>query len=159
MLYFEIRICLQCPHPVNQLPGCWFFLNTPEVPHLIECPDCMVHQIPANVRKMHLDNLSHHIRFRKGNMMEITASQKRIREVFFCIGCDNNDGPAIGTDGFVDLNDIEFHLIQNIQHIVLKIRVCLVDFVNQQNNPFVRHKGLAYFAHFDILFNVTHIPF
>ena len=37
----------------------------------------------------------------------------------------------------VDLDDVEFHLIQDIQHVILKIRIRLVDLIDEQHHPFV----------------------
>jgi len=106
---------------------------------------------------VNLNDLSHHVRLWKGNVMEIAAAQERIGQVLFGIGSDNNDGPVFRLYGLVDLNDIEFHLVQYIEHIVLKISICLINFIDQQDYLFVCNKGLAYFAHSDVVFDIAHI--
>ena len=63
------------------------------------------------------------------------------------------------SDGFVDLDDIEFHLVQDIEHIVLKIGIGLIDLIDQQDHPFIGDKGLPDFSHPNILFNIADIPF
>ena len=63
-----------------------------------------------------------------------------------------------GPNGFVNFNDVKFHLIQDIQHVILKIRIRFVDFIDQQNRTGIGLKGLADFAHLDIILNIADIP-
>ena len=44
-------------------------------------------------------------------------------------------GRCLALIGPVDLDDIELHLVEDIQHVVLKIRVGLVDFIDQEDCP------------------------
>jgi len=80
---------------------------------------------------VHGNNQAHHIGIGKRNVMKIAASEERIGKILLGIGCNDDHGTVLGPDGFVDFNNIELHLIQNVQHIVLKIGVGLVDFINQ----------------------------
>ena len=61
-------------------------------------------------------------------------------------------------DGFVYLHNIKFHLIQDIQHVILKIRVGLVYFVNQKHRSCIRDKCLPDFPHLEIVFDIADIP-
>ena len=63
-----------------------------------------------------------------------------------------------GLYNLVDLDDIKLHLIQDIEHVILKIGVRLVDFIDEQNGPDIRCKGLANLAHLDIVLYIADIP-
>ena len=67
-------------------------------------------------------------------------------------------GRLLGLDGLVDLDDVELHLVQHVQHVVLEIRVGLVDLIDQQDHLFVGDKGLADLPHFDVFLDIAHIP-
>ena len=71
-------------------------------------------------------------------MMKIAAAEKRIGKILLGVGCDDNYGTVFGLDGLVYFDDVELHLIENIQHVVLKIRVGLVNLINQKNWFFYR---------------------
>ena len=157
MFHVKIGIGLQGANPVDQLPGRRLFLNCPELSHLIKGPDRTIHEVLADVREMDCKDFPHHVRLGEGNVMEIAATQKRIGQVLLGVGCDNNHRPFPGFNGFVDFNDIKFHLVQDIQHVILEIRICLIDLVDQKNHPFIRYKGLADLSHLDILFDITDI--
>ena len=66
-------------------------------------------------------------------MVKIAAAQKRIGQILFGVGGDDDHRPVLGADGLVDLDDVKLHLVQHVEHIVLKIRVGLVDLVDQQH--------------------------
>ena len=63
----------------------------------------------------------------------------------------------LGFYGSVNFNDIKLHLIQNIEHVVLKIGVCFVDFIDQKHNSIIRRKCLTDFAHFYVILDVADI--
>ena len=156
--HLEIRIRLQGANPVDQFPCRRFLLDTPEIPQAIEGLDAGVGQLLVQIGKMHVHNEPHHSDIGKGNVMEIAAAQEGIGEVFLGVGCNDDHRPVAGGDGLVDLDDIELHLIENIEHVILKIAVGLVDFIDQQHRSHLRHKGLADFPHADVFFDVAHIP-
>ncbi len=68
-------------------------------------------------------------------------------------------GLCFAADRLVDLDDIKLHLVEDIEHVVLKIGIGLIDLINEKDDSFVRHKGLPDLSHPDILFDVAHIPF
>ena len=57
----------------------------------------------------------------------------------------------------VDLHDIELHLVEDVEHVVLEVGVGLVDLVDQEHRPLVGNEGLADLAHPDVLGDVAHI--
>jgi len=155
----EVGICFQSPDPVNKLSGCRLLLDAFDFPEAVECSDGAIKQVFVDTREMNLHNSSHHVGFRKGDVVKIAATQKWIGEIFFSVGGNNNDGPAFCANGFIDLDDVELHLVQHIEHIVLKIGVGLIDLVNQQNHSFFGYKGLSDLPHPNIIFDIAHIPF
>ena len=107
---------------------------------------------------MNLHDQAHHVGIGKSYMVKIAAPEERIGEILLGIGCDDNHGTVFGFDGLVDLNDIELHLVENIQHVILKIRVGLVDFIDKEDGSLIGRKSLADFTHFDIGLDIAHIP-
>ena len=131
MFGLKIGVGLERPDPVDQLTGGRPLLNITEIPHRIKGRNSIFQQLGVDCRKMHPNNSAHHFRLRKCNMMEIAAAQKRIGKVFLGVRGDNDHRAKGGLDGFIDFNNIKFHLVQNIQHVILKIRVGFIDLVNQ----------------------------
>ena len=43
-------------------------------------------------------------------------------------------GRMLGLDGFVDFDDVELHLVEHVEHVVLEVGVRLVDLVDQQHD-------------------------
>ncbi len=117
----------------------------------------MLDEVAVQIRKVNIQYLAHHVRFGKSNVMEITAPQEWIGQVFFSIGGDDNHRPGDCLYGLVDFDDVKFHLVQYIEHIILKIRVGLIDFVNQQNRSLGSGKGLADLAHLNVLLDIADI--
>ena len=108
---------------------------------------------------MDLDDSSHHLRLRKGDVVEVAAAQEWVGEILLGIGSDDDDRSVFCPDGLVDLNDVEFHLVEYIEHVVLKIGIGLIDLVDEQHDPLIGDKGLSDLAHPDVLFDVADIPF
>src|SRR4030043_1514866 len=106
---------------------------------------------------MNLNNPSYHVGLGKGDVVKIAATQKWIGEVFFSIRSDDDHGPMFCFDGLIDLDNIKFHLIQHIQHIILEISIRLVNFVNQKNHSLIGTKRLSYLSHPNILLDISHI--
>ena len=90
-------------------------------------------------------------------MVKVAAPQEGVGKIFFGVGGDDDHGPVAGADGLVDLDDVELHLIEDIQHVVLEIGIRLVDFVDQQHRPILGHEGLADLAHLDIGLDVADV--
>ena len=63
-------------------------------------------------------------------------------------------GRFLALIGLVDLHDVEAHLVQDVEHVILEIRVRLVDLVDEQNDPDIGDESLADLAHLDVLFDV-----
>jgi hypothetical protein len=57
--------------------------------------------------------------------------RKGIGEILFGVGGDDDHGPVLGGNGFINFDDVELHLIEHVQHVVLEIRVGLVDLVDE----------------------------
>src|SRR4030043_1369753 len=130
----KVRIYLQGPDPVNELSGCRLLLDAPNLSEAIECGYGAFKELLIDFRKMDLNDLSHHHLFRECNVMEIAAAEEWIGKVFFGIGCNNNDRPEFSLDCFINLDDIELHLIEDIEHIVLEIGVSFIDLIDEQNH-------------------------
>jgi len=63
---------------------------------------------------MHLDDPTHHLWVGKGDMVEVASAQERIGQVFFSVGSDHDDRPVPGADGFINLDNVEFHLVEHV---------------------------------------------
>ncbi len=131
--HLEIGIGSQGADPVDQLPGCRFLLDPPELPETVKGFDAAIGQVLTEVWKVDAQDQPHHVRVRKGDMMEIAAAEEGIGEVLLRVGGDDDHRPVPGRDGLVDLDDVKLHLVQNIEHVVLEVRVRLVDFIDQQD--------------------------
>ena len=106
---------------------------------------------------MHPDDLAHHLRVGKGDVVEVAAAEKRVAQVLLGIGGDDDHRPVPGADRFVDLDDVELHLVENVEHVVLEIGVGLVDLVDEQHGALIGHEGLADLAHLDVVLDVAHV--
>jgi len=62
---------------------------------------------------------------------------------------------ALALTSSVDFDDIELHLVQDIEHVILEVGIGLVDLVDQQHHPLVGHEGLADLAHADVFRDVA----
>ena len=82
---------------------------------------------------MHPDYIAHHLRIWKSDMMKITPSEKGIGEIFFGIGGNNDHRPLLRPYCFIGFDDIKLHLVEHIEHIILKLCFGLVDLIDQQN--------------------------
>jgi len=72
--------------------------------------------------------------------MEVAATQEWIREVFLGVRRDHNDGSVFCSDRLVNLNDVKFHLVEYVEHVILKVGVGFIDFVDEEDDPFTRYK-------------------
>ena len=66
-------------------------------------------------------------------------------------------GRCFALIGLVDLHDIELHLVQHVQHVVLEIRIGLVDLVDEQHGALVGDKGLTDLPHPDVFLDIAHV--
>jgi hypothetical protein len=55
---------------------------------------------------------------------------------------------------FAGLVDEEFHSIELLQKIVWKFDIGFVDFIDQQNRPFIADEGIPELAAFDVIANI-----
>ena len=108
---------------------------------------------------MRFDYFTHHFRIRKGDVVKIAPSEEWIGQILFGIGGNDDHRSVFGLYGFVDFDNIKLHLIQNIQHIILKVGVCFVDLVDQENGSGLSGKRATDFSHADIRFDVADISF
>jgi presenilin-like A22 family membrane protease len=65
-------------------------------------------------------------------MMKIAAAKERVREIFLAFDVIILQGGVLPY-GFVYLNDIKFHLVKHIQHVILEIGISLVYLVYQEH--------------------------
>ena len=106
---------------------------------------------------MHGNDAPHHLLIGEGDVVEVAAAEKGVGEVFLGVGGDNDHRPVPRSYGPVDLDDVELHLVEHIEHVVLEVGVSLVDLVDQQHHPLICDKGLTDFSHPDILRDIAHI--
>ncbi len=66
-------------------------------------------------------------------------------------------GRFLAFNGLVDFDDVEGHLVEHVEHVVLEVRVGLVDLVDEQHRLGVGHEGLADLAHPDVGLDVAHV--
>ena len=90
--------------------------------------------------------------------MEIAAAEEGVGQVLLRIGGDDDDRPVFRRDGPVDLHDVELHLVEHVEHVILEIAVRLVDLVDEQDGPLLRDEGLADLAHADVILDAAHVP-
>ena len=109
------------------------------------------------VTKMHTDDLPHDLRGGKGDVVKVAATQERIGKILLGVARDDDHRAIPGLDGLVDLHDVEAHLVQHVQHVVLEIRVRLVDLIDEQDHPRIGDESLPDLSHLDVLFDVAHI--
>ena len=69
--------------------------------------------------------------------MEKAAAQKGVWQFLFIIGCDDHHRAIFGGDRFTRFIDVKGHLIQFLQQVIWEFDICLINFINQQNNLLV----------------------
>src|SRR5215472_15332130 len=97
-----------------------------------------MHQLMLQIGKMYVDDPLHRLTVRKSNVMEETAAQKSIGQLFLVVGSDDHDRTMSGLDRAARLIDVEFHPVELEQEIVRKFDVGLVDLVDKKDRGFGR---------------------
>jgi len=92
-------------------------------------------------------------------MVEVAPAQEGVGKVLLRIGGDDDHRPVSGRHRLVDFDDVELHLVEDVEHVVLKVRVGLVDLVDEENGPHVGDEGLPDSAHADVFLDIAHVAF
>ena len=103
--------------------------------------------------EMHPQDLLHLLLIRELDVVEDAPAQKRVRQLLFRVGGDDDDGPLLGPHRLLGLRNVELHLIQLPQKVVGELQVCLVDLVDEQHHPLLRAERLA---QLDIVADIIH---
>src|ERR1039457_3579057 len=127
----EVRVCPQGSKPIEKLAGCRFFLDPFEPSQSVKGINAGLREVVIQVREMNADDPADHVRHGKADMMEVTAAEKGVGEVLLGIGGDADHRSVSRLDRTIDLDYIELHLVKNIEHVILKIGVGLVDLIDQ----------------------------
>jgi hypothetical protein len=69
--------------------------------------------------------------------MEYAPAEERVRQVFLGIGCDNDDRPVFCLYCPVDLDYVKAHLVKDIEQIILKVGIRLVDLVYEKDDTVI----------------------
>ena len=85
--------------------------------------------------EMDFYNLAHHFWIRKSDVMEVAPAKERIGQVLFGVGCDDYHRAVPGRYGSVDFDDIKFHLVEDVEHVILEVGVRLVYLIDQKDGP------------------------
>ncbi len=101
-----------------------------------------------------LNDLAHRVHVGEPDVVEKAAPQEGVRQFFFVIGCDDDDGPLAGGNGLSGLIDVEFHPVEFLQQIVRKLDVRLVDLIDQQDHAALGLKRLPQLALLDVVADI-----
>ncbi len=92
----------------------------------------------------------------EADVMEKTAAQEGVRQLFLVVGGDDDHRTLARLDALAGFVDIELHPIQLQQQIVGKLDVRLVDFIDEQYRPLRGSEGLPQLAAADVMVDVPY---
>ena len=74
----------------------------------------------------------------KLDVVEEATAQERVRQLFFVVGGDDDDGAELGLNRFAGLVNKELHPIEFLQQIIREFDIGFVDFIDQQHDLLCR---------------------
>nr|GFC42671.1 hypothetical protein [Tanacetum cinerariifolium] len=97
--------------PVHQLRGRRLLFEARDLAHVEEHIERFADQVFFDVGVVHIDDPLQGGAVREGDVMEETAAQERIRQLFFVVRGNDDDRALFRLDRFVDLVNVELHLL------------------------------------------------
>ena len=101
-------------------------------------------------------DLGQNLRFRKADVVEETAAQKRVRQFLFVVRSDDDHRPVDRAHRLAGLVDVKLHPVEFLQKVVWKLDIGLVDLVDQQHHAGRGVERLPEFALLDIVAHLMH---
>ena len=86
---------------------------------------------------MDFDNLGHRLFIWELDVVKETAAQEGVGQVFFIIGCDDDNWALLGRNRLACLVNRKAHFIQLMQEVIRELNICLIDFIDQQDGAYI----------------------
>src|SRR5690606_7943885 len=145
----------QQTQPIQKFRGGRFLLQTRDVTQGKEGVQGAGQDVAAQIGVVHGHDLFHGLALGKADVMEETAAQEGVGQVFFVIGSNDDQGTMTSLDGLASFVNMKLHAVQFLQQVVGELDVGLVDFVDQNNSGLFGLKGLPQRALHNVVANVA----
>src|SRR5690606_37139089 len=123
-----------------------FFLQPRYFTHVEEHIHGFAYQLGFDIGVMHIDDGFHGVAVGEVDVMEEAAAQERIRQFFFVVTGDQDNGPVFGHNALLGLVNKKLHFVDFQQQVVGEFDIGFVDFIDQQHHRLVGGKGLPQLA-------------
>src|SRR5712691_4662828 len=158
-VFFEVREVpglKKKPSTSELLGGRGFFLQPGHFAHHEEHFERFAQERLLQPRKVHLDDFLHRFLVGEADVVEKTASEKGVGQLFFVVRGDEDDGALCRLDEFLGLIDEKLHAVELAQEVVGKLDVGLVDFVDEEHDRRLGSERLPQHAFDDVVADLVH---
>src|SRR5690606_33906824 len=132
----------QQTQPIQKFRGGRFLLQTRDVTQGKEGVQGAGQDVAAQIGVVHGHDLFHGLALGKADVMEETAAQEGVGQVFFVIGSSDDQGWVTSVDGRVGFVNMRLEAVQVPHRVGVELVVGRVDFVVQNNGETLGSIGL-----------------
>ena len=148
----------KCLDPVEKLARRRLLPQAVHLAYPVELLDGLPHELVLDVGIVDLDDPLHHLLVGKFDVVEDAPSQEGVGQLLLGVARNDHDGTVLRPHLFVELVDMEGHLVELVQEVVGELYVRLVDLVDEEHHLLVGGKGLAELTELDVLPDVGDVP-